>query len=498
MEETVVKKKFPPIKNEIFIHNRENFFKALADSKELPFTRLEDTDFELGAFDTEPIEQYQFPVHPLTHEPFPHCCPYHDSIYKDAKRWFEKFPDCCEAHKKLFKETWFKKEKYDYVPLKAVRQISFTAHHIVKKIDTEGWFKDITDYLYYNIRSFGQLPRGCGNAVGIHIYTGHVKDWIKKTKAPFPAEKRKKLVEYLNSYDVPVKSEKKEKNKKEGSFTDLNVLYAAYQRWLKIFPFDLSFFSHLKPHFDKHLPFLNGKPVVNNYTGLASAKLHTRDSLIEALINLTNYLLTQINTVSLYEKGQLTDVNKTYVELVISERKQQLKEGYKNDSTDEETRYRKMIKEWLKDEEVFLEKITPALKNMPPPKENDKKEYANNVFTFRSKYFHKNKHKLNLLYDQLYETWIDKSANLNNFRRIFSNKMPDPKIIWLSGKRELKYLILQLKKDERIAPGKIWTAAQNAFILQEEPEYDLNDLGNLDVPEDLELKGAIDTIIKSL
>ena len=111
---------------------------------------------------------------------------------------------------------------------------------------------------------------------------------------------------------------------------------------------------------------MNGKPETNKYTGIAKAKMHTKGSLIDVLLNLTNNLLTQINTTTLYEKGLLTEPQKIKLELVLNERKMKLKQGYVNSSKDEEQRYRKILKEWFADEKRFIDEVTPIVKALPP------------------------------------------------------------------------------------------------------------------------------------
>jgi hypothetical protein len=105
---------------------------------------------------------------------------------------------------------------------------------------------------------------------------------------------------------------------------------------------------------------------------MAKVKMHTKSSLIEVLINLTNNLLTQINGVTLYENGLITDANKIKLELVINSRKLKLEQGYKNSSPNEEQRYRKILKEWYKDEKIFIDEITPLLKALPPQQNETK------------------------------------------------------------------------------------------------------------------------------
>lgn len=320
------------------------------------FGELSNEDFGFAFSEVKPTEGYVIATNNETGEQFPYCCPFHTNLFEKSKKWFEEFPNCCEPHKKLLTVSWFKKETYKDVPMKIVSQFSYTTFHIQKQIETPGWYKDITDYIYYNITSFGQLPQGYGNAVGLHIYFVDLKDWIQKST--IVKDKKQKLIEYLETWENPATD--------LTNGTDLNLICNTYRDWLKIFPFELSYFTHLKQYFENHFPVLISKPELNIYSGLAGAKLHTKSSLIEVLINLTNSLLIQINGLKLHEKGLITDANKIKLELVINSRKLKLKQGYKNSSPNEEQRYRKMLKEWFNDEKRFIDEITPLLKVVPP------------------------------------------------------------------------------------------------------------------------------------
>lgn len=371
------------MKKQIIIHNTENFINAFNQMNcgEKPFAELSANDFEIPFTTIQPTNNYEIPINEETKEQFPYCCNFHKSIFKNSTEWFEKFPNCCEAHRKLLKAHWFNKENYNDAPLKIVQQLSFVEQHIKKQIENSDWYKDITDYIHYSISSFGQLPTGYGGQVGLHIYCGNLKHWITNTPANIPNEKRKRLIEYLESYGKPSTT----KN------TDLNILYSTYQKWLKEFPFELnSYFGSLKQHYEKKLFFFNGKPEVNKYSGLAKGELHTKSSLFEALINLTDNLLKQVNGDTLLDKGVISDTDKLQIELIRQERRQKLKTGYKNSSPDEGHRYRKMIKDWLKDEQIFWAKMKPVLQKTLPPQQTETKPAFKNNFD-------------NIATDQIYE-----------------------------------------------------------------------------------------------
>lgn len=332
-----------------------------------PFIEIDAEHFTLSAFETKPIEGYEASTNKETGEKFPNCCPFHKSIFEGAESWFSKFPNCCDQHKAMVSKWWYNKANYTGIAEKIVKQLSYTEHHISEQINIDDWYKDITDYIEYNVSSFGHP------AIGLHLYLGNLQHYIKNTKSEIPKIKRQVLIEFIETYYIrPIDIDKTNK-------TDINVLYSTYQKWLKVFPFEISFFSTLKPHYEKQLPIFNGKPETNKYSGLAKVKIHTKSSLIDVLLNHTNNLLTQINTTTLYEKGLLTEPQKIKLELVLNERKMKLKQGYVNSSQNEEHRYRKILKEWFADEKRFIDEVTPLVKALPPQPININKSRTKKV-----------------------------------------------------------------------------------------------------------------------
>lgn len=313
---------------------------------ESPFIKLEGDDFILYSFDIEPIDGYQKPINKDTGEEFPFCCSFHKRVFESTKEMVERF----QKDKENAKKWWFNKIIYNDIALKVVNQLSYTEYLISKKIAEADWFKHITDYIEFNVLSFGKP------AIGANFYMHNLKHYITINQNEIPNEKKQKLIENIENYHKIVKSPQ----------TDLNILYATYQKWLKIFPFEISYFSNLKQHFEKNLPFFIDKyPEVNIYSGMAKTKIHTKNSLVEVLIDLTNDLLTKVNGLTLYEKGFITDPNKVKLEIILSRRRLKLKQGYKNNSPNEEQRYRRILKEWLKDEKEFIDEISPYIKNVP-------------------------------------------------------------------------------------------------------------------------------------
>ena len=338
-----------------------------------PFIEIDAEHFTLSAFETKPIEGYEVPTNKETGEQFPNCCPFHKSVFEGAESWFSKFPNCCDQHKAMVSKWWYNKANYSGIAEKIVKQLSYTEHHISERINIDDWYKDITDYIEYNVSSFGHP------AIGLHLYLGSVQHYIKNTKSEIPKIKRQVLIEFIETYyNNPIDIDKTNK-------TDLNVLYSTYQKWFKVFPFEISFFSTLKPHFEKQLPILNGKPEYNPYLKVSKVKMHTKGSLIDVLLSLTNNLLTQINPYTLYEKGLLTEPQKIKLELVLNEMRIDNEKGYLSQKQNEEQRYRDILKKWFNRQKRFIDEVAPIVKALPPqPIIKQKPELNEKLITFKN------------------------------------------------------------------------------------------------------------------
>jgi len=270
------------------------------------------------------------------------------------------FPFCCLPHARLVNHSKFKISDYLNVPEMVARKIIYSYQHILNNYNSVNWYKLITDYIDYAVDSFGHMPADCGESLFLGNYFNYLTSMINEC-AEIPLKKKTIIKDYIKAYYTTHENQK----------TDLNVLIATYNNWLSIFPFGLhSYFGGLKQYFEKQIPIFNGKPEKNIYSGIERVKLHSKLSLIESLVDLTNELLSQISGDKLYENGIITDANKIKIEFAINKRKLQLSEGYKNSSPDETHRYRKMIKEWFQDEEQFIEEITPLLKSSIPADQN--------------------------------------------------------------------------------------------------------------------------------
>lgn len=265
------------------------------------------------------------------------------------------FPFCCEAHSNLLKFEEFDRSLFINVPKMTATKIVYTNQHIANNHHNENWYKIITDYIDYIVESFGQMPKDCGEPLYLGHYFFYVVDLIKK-RPELPTEKKSALLSFIEAY----------RNPKQADNTDLNILLKTYEKWFKEFPFEMNtYFGSLKQHYQNKFPIMATNPEVNIYSGKAKAPMHTKKSLIDLLVKLTNSLLTEINAATLYERGLITDVNRIKLDLIISSRKMKLKEGYTTNQKGDNNQYRRMLKEWFKDEKGFIDDLIPLLAISP-------------------------------------------------------------------------------------------------------------------------------------
>jgi hypothetical protein len=199
------------------------------------------------------------------------------------------------------------------------------------------------------------MPNSCGEPLYLSDYFFYVTDLLTRN-TEISKERKNRLLEFLEAHQTPPT-----KNKN----TDLNILLGTYQKWLKVFPFEISFFSTLKPHFEKQLPILNGKSETNKYTGLAKVKMHTKGSLIDVLLNLTKNLLDKVNVPELRKQGAITDIQANQLEFAEAELNTKTAEITKQYSKGE-LRYVKALKKWLQLHKDYFKEVAPLLKTLPP------------------------------------------------------------------------------------------------------------------------------------
>jgi len=261
------------------------------------------------------------------------------------------FPLCCNGHKELAEFEVFDINDFKQVPDWTAKKIIYTIQHIINNISADNYYQEITDYIDYTIDSFGKTPNDSEPLYLFSYYLPCISEFISNSDEGIPKDRKDRLLKYLNFSNTP----------KESTKADLNILVKTYEAWFKIFPWQISFFVPLKPQFEKKLPIIQSVSHVNKYSGKVIAKPHTKNSLIEILINTTDDILTEINNFTFYEKGLLTDPQKAKLELVVNEMRLKVQQGYTNTSPYEEQRYRNIIKAWFADQKKFIDELTPLL-----------------------------------------------------------------------------------------------------------------------------------------
>ncbi|WP_373549383.1 hypothetical protein [Haliscomenobacter sp.] len=315
--------------------------------------------FTLSGFELHPPENYEYPKNQKTGKELPYCCKFHTKAYEGIQEWFTKFPDCCDTHRELKDNPQFSKSQYENIANKIIKQISFTEHIVATKINEIDWFEDITDFIIANLESLGHPNIGWDRYLSILEYRLRDKKWLKTKNIPL--YKSLTLLEYTQKEFRAASADEQD------SF-DLDLLYETYGKWLAIFPFEISYFEHLKASFERRIPFLKGEPQKNRYTGLSRVKGHTKSSLVQVLLTITNELLVNINGLKLYEKGKISNIQHAEIEILNAHRRQNLKKGYIHDSSEEERQFHAIIKEWLNDEQIYLSELRRIIAEPPGTK----------------------------------------------------------------------------------------------------------------------------------
>ena len=319
-------------------------------TKDKPFFFIDGKYIRVTPFEVKPPKDIEF------NEDFPNCCDFHSSIHRDLKMFIDKFPNS-QRERDVVKNLGLGKEDLKYILETVPKQVKYVEQHIQNEKNKDDWYEDITDYIEYNLDSLGSPSFGQGTM----IYA--LKHWIKNSTIELDQYKRDKLLVFFEPYLDP---------KKKIESADLNVLHSIHQKWIKSFPFELSYFEGLKPVLEKRMPFLSEKPRENRYSKIAKAKMHTESSFVDALVELTKSLLARIDSVKLVEQGKIDSFDQKKLEMIKEERKiknMALLKQYNK----QERRYIKTIKKWLKDEKEFFDELKMFEKQLTPKKSKLKK-----------------------------------------------------------------------------------------------------------------------------
>lgn len=274
------------------------------------------------------------------------------------------FPFCCEYHSNLLKVKEFKRASFIFVPKLVADKIIFTNQHITNNHQKDDYYEEITDYIKYTVQSFGQMPSNCGEPLYLSDYFYYVKNLLNQF-SEIEKEKKTNILEFIERISLP---SKKKKN------TDLNILISIYEKWFKLFPFEISYFEHLKSHYTKNLLFIAGKDFRRNkYSGSLTSEVHSKKSLIDFLLQQTKDLLSSINVTQLRNSGEIQEIEAKQLEFADAELIAKTAEITRQFSKGE-LKYLKALKKWLQLNKDYFKEVTPLLKGLPPQQKKTKAE----------------------------------------------------------------------------------------------------------------------------
>ena len=348
---------------DMFLINPDAFFKSIDDLKtgKKHAVQLNHKDYEIKQVTTLPLEGFSLP------EDFPNCCDDHSVLFKIATDYFNEFPDCYSEHRNLPTAAWFNKSNYNYVPYKITSTIVYTFDCIERSKNNENWYQIITDYIEITKNSYGQMPDGFGCGVGVDLYLHNVNMNIINT-IEIEDQKRAKLLEFISQLYVLNTD-----GSTNGIDSDLNLLIGTYRKWVKDFPFQLSLFSHLKDYFSEQLPLIETMGQPNLYNGDVKVTLKTKIGLIEVLVETTETILSEINTLSLDSEGLLSNAQLIHLELIKANRQIEIN-NIKEKHNSDRAKYMKILKEWFAGEKKYLKEITEVMDIKPQPSQQVVKE----------------------------------------------------------------------------------------------------------------------------
>lgn len=302
-------------------------------------------------------------------------CPQCQETIEFLSRWFrdlykgklhkKAFPNCCEPHKKLKRTKGFKKSDWDKFPEMITRKVVFTNQHIINNFNEVNWLKSISDYIDLIVDSFGQFPNGCGGKLFLSEYFDFVKQLVTNRKE-IPTEKKQAIYDHIDLYFKPIP---------ETEGTELKTLIETYGKWLNEFPFQISsYFGELKQGYEKRILILNGQKQVNQFTGMWSAKLHTQESLVASLLQLTKDLVSKIDASDMVEKGVIKDIGKHRFELET----EGLRVGNDllfKEFTEGELKYVTLLNRWLELQSKFFQNISDLIVREVPKEKETKSDH---------------------------------------------------------------------------------------------------------------------------
>ncbi len=351
---------------------------------------------------------------------FPNCCKTHRSYHEDVTKWYNQLIKEDRSYLMLKKYKWFKESFYKNLPEKILNALSYTEYILVKNCEADNINNAIIPFMIDVKRSFGYPLFGYEKYLQyLHFL---VTNLYNNNKG-----KSKKNFAYILRY---IEQCKKDIYKDTDTFTPINTLLKLRQKWLDLFPLELSGYKDKREQIIKILPFFKNIHEEHE-TGLLTATIITGDELVSHLKKATAILINQ-NTNKL-GKGFTLDTLKTEITFlaeknyIIEEAK--LLEKYSKNELD----YVELIEKWIQAQIRLFER----------KRYNRKSQSTKKEWTFL-KLFKQNKDRMDYFFELLKRPEIGAIDENDNW--IFKPRKSSIAACFVALE-ELEYISPNIKKD---------------------------------------------------
>ena len=372
--------------------------------------------------------------------------------------YFKKFPNCCVPHQNLLKQDWFYVGNYSDLGDKVAYKVIYMLHHTINNIERDDWFLEITSYIEYVLGSFGQFPSDCGAPAGISQAKGYLERLLEVAELDNKEmnPRKEQIISYVSKYGE-VKEDKNSKN------SDINLLISIYEKWMKIFPFELELFSDQKERFENSFPLIHGEVVENKYTGLAKVQMITQSVLLDYLNTITKRVLYAVDTTKLIEEGKITNSQKHHLDIARGKYKLN-QDKNKHQFEKKEKAYINSIKQWLKNEEEYIQTVNSInLTKIEVSKIKSEKKIEEGFILIAAQ---NSDEPIKDLFDRLVSFNCIRLESKSDFLKVFKNKIPTNKIDWVGDFGDLRSFISLLKSENKIenVGNRHWIIAMKLFL----------------------------------
>ena len=268
-------------------------------------------------YNVSPLESYT-PHQNENGETLPNCCPHHKKVFEEAKKWALSFLPEKEAIK---------------FGVKTALQVAYTEHYITTALSWENAYEHIARHIEYNVFSFGSRK-------DYQPYIFSFFGFFTPGDMRFANETSLRLQDLIFMW-----------YKNSLLEVDIWMLREVFKKWHDLFPFGLSIFKGLKENVDFFYELLRYD--LGDFTP---------ESFKDELSSLTESILAQINTLTLFEEGVIDEPSKLKLEFIISARRLKLSIGQSTSDSTGPVGYERILKKWFKDEKKFIDEIGHLIK----------------------------------------------------------------------------------------------------------------------------------------